>query len=172
LWRRRWRCCAGGELNSRSQIEITNFNWTQLVRMHTQNIFGLQIAMGDPLFVQKLQARSNFLDDLSRIMFGKANFLLDPIQQWTTVDFLEHQIKFLIILEKFQQLQNVWVASTVMEGFHLAKNASACMARYLVDDLDSVLEFGVNVDASLDRSVGTLAQDFAGQLVQFWKGEI
>lgn len=75
-------------------------------------------------------------------MLREANVLLDARQQWTTVDLLKYQIKFLLILKELNQLKDIWMTLTMMECLHLTKDSSSCMARDLVDDFDSTFYIG------------------------------
>lgn len=75
-------------------------------------------------------------------MLGEADVLLDPSQQWTTVDFLKNQVEFLLILEELNQLENVGMSLTMMECLNLTENASSSMAGYFIDNLNSTFYVG------------------------------
>lgn len=77
------------------------------------------------------------------------------------------QVKHLVILKELDQLQDAGMAGAVVESLHLTEHSRPRMTRNLLDDFHSVLEIRVDVDARLHRGVGTLAQYFASQLVQF-----
>lgn len=94
-------------------------------------------------------------------MLGEADVPLDARQQWAAVDFLKHQIEFLIILEEFDQLQDARMSLTVMECLHFAKDTRTRMSRYLIDNLHSIFQIGVDVHARLHRCISPFAEYFA-----------
>jgi len=122
--------------------------------------------MGNALLVQKIQSGGDLLDYLRCLVLGEANVLLNARQQRTPVNLLEHQVELLVILEELDQLQDAQMALAVMECLHFTKDTRTRMPRYLIDHLHGVLQIGVDVDASLHRCIGSLAQNLASQLVQ------
>lgn len=61
------------------------------------------------------------------------------------------------------------MALAMMERFNLFKDSSTGMSRYLLDDLDCVLQVCQQVDTSLYWSVGSPSQHLTCQPVQVWK---
>jgi hypothetical protein len=101
--------------------------------------------MSNSFLMQKVQARSDLLHDLRSVVFREADVLLNPRQQWTTVDLLEHEVKLLLVLEELDQLQDVRVALAMMEGFDFTENSGSSVARYLINNLYGTLYVGVNI---------------------------
>ena len=94
--------------------------------------------------MQKVQSTGDLLDNLTGLAFAEVYLLLDTAEQLATIDLLEHEIKFLVVLEALNQLDDVRVALTMMKCFNLLEDAVTRVTRDLVDDLHRELEVGVN----------------------------
>lgn len=105
--------------------------------------------MCDAFLVEKVQARSDLLHDLRRLVLREASVLLDAVEQRSSVDLLEHQIELLLVLEELNQLQDVGVSLTVMEGLDFAENSSPSVAGYLINNLYGTLSVAEYIYASL-----------------------
>lgn len=86
----RWRRDVGGELDSGTEIKITDLNGTELVRIHAQDVLRLQIPVGYAFLVQKVQPGRDLLDDLRSVVLGEAHVLLDAGQQRSAIYLLKH----------------------------------------------------------------------------------
>lgn len=102
-------------------------------------------------------------------MLREADVFLNPRQQRATVDFLEYQVELLLVLEELNQLQDVRVSLTVVEGLDFAEHSCPRMPRDLIDNLYGTLDVGVNIYTGLYWGIGTFTQNLARQLIQFWK---
>ena len=54
----------------------------------------------------------------------------------------------------------------MMKGVDLLEDPSPTVSRHLLDDLDSVLNVGVDVDTGLDAGVGSFSQHLPRQFVK------
>lgn len=115
--------------------------------------------------MQEVQAGSDLLDDLGGIVLREANVLLNACQQRSAIDFLKHQIEFVLVLEELDQLQDARVSLAMVERLHLPEYPSSGMSWNLVDDFHRILQIGVNINAGLHGSVSPFAQYLTGQLV-------
>ena len=88
------------------------------------------------------------------------------IKKLATRNLLKNQVKPVHFLEILDQLDNVWVALTVMEQVNLLEDPGPRVCGDLLDDLDGVLHLSVDVDTGLDRGVGSLTKNLSGQSVQ------
>lgn len=83
--------------------------------------------------------------------------LLDAVEELAAVDFLEHKVETLVVLEELDQLNDVVVTLAMVECLDLLENALACVPRDLVDYLDRVLKVCVQGGAGLHRGVSPLS---------------
>lgn len=155
------------EFDAGAKIEIADFDRSQFVRIHAQNVLGFQISVGNSFFMKKIQRASDLSDYLTRLPFAEMNPLLYSAQQLTAVNLLEYEIKFLFVFEELDQLDDVWMALAMMERFDLFEYARSCMPGNFVDNFNGILQVGVERPTSLNRGVSAFSENFAGQSVQF-----
>lgn len=117
--------------------------------------------------MKKVERTRNLGNNLTRLPLGEVNPLLNSAQQLATVDFLEHEIKFLLVLEIFDQLDDIRVALAMMERLDLFEHPGARVPGYFIDDLHGILEVRVEGCTRLDRSVSALPENLTGQFIQF-----
>lgn len=137
------------KVDSTSEIEITNLNRTDGVSVDAQDVLWLEVTVGNAFLVKEVEARGDLLHDLGGIVFREADVLLNPCQQRSAVDLLEHQVELLLVLEELDELQDVGMTLAMVEGFDLAEDTRASMSWYLVDDLHGALGVGEDVDTRL-----------------------
>ena len=114
----------------------------------------------------RISCRNNNHQQLIRRLVFWCLPRLDMIQKLATRNFFKDQVKSIIFLKVLNQLNNVRVALTVMEQVNLLEDPGSAVGGHLLNDLDRVLHLGVDVDAGLDWSVGSLTQHLPCQLVQ------
>lgn len=78
------------------------------------------------------------------------NSFLYPTQQLTTVYFLEYQIKLYFVFEKFDQLDDIWMALAMMERFDFLKHTCSCVTGNFVDNFNGILQIGIQRPTSLN----------------------
>ena len=113
--------------------------------------------MGDSFGVEKLESRGNIGDDGSSLLLGETFPLLNVIQKLTSGNFLKDQIEFVVLFKILHQLDDVLMALTSMEQINLLEDPTSAVGRDLLDDLDGVLDPGIDVDAGLNRGIGPLS---------------
>ena len=125
--------------------------------------------MRNTFLVEEIQARGDLFHDLRSIVFRKADVFLNPRQERTTVDLLEHEEKLFLILEELDELQDVGMSLAMMEGLNFAEYTGSSMARNLINNLYGTLYVCVNIYTCLYWSISALPQNLARQLIQLCK---
>ena len=120
--------------------------------------------------VKKLQSRGEVVDDVAGLLLGEPDPVLDVVQELSSVDLLEDEVESVWLLEVLDELDDVLVPVTVVEGLDLLEHPGPAVSGDLVDDLDRVLDVGPDRPACADRGVGPLSQDLPGQLVRVQEG--
>lgn len=101
--------------------------------------------MSDSFLVEEVESSGDLAHDLSGVVLGEVNILLNARQQGSTIDLLEHQIELLLVFEELNQLEDVGMSLTVVEGLDFAEYSSPSMARYLINNLYGTLYVGENI---------------------------
>lgn len=115
--------------------------------------------------MKKVKRARNLIDNLTRLPLGEVNSLLNSIQQLSTIDFFEYEVKLFLVFEELNQLDDVRVALAMMERLDFLEHPGASMPRNLVDDLHGVFKVRVERCTGLDRGISALTEYLTGQFV-------
>ena len=102
-----------------------------------------------------MKSRSQVANDVAGLFFGKSNTVLNVIQKLTSVNFFKNEVESIRLFEIFNQLDDVFVTSTMVKGFDLFKNPRSSMSRHLVNNFDGKFLIGPNIPTGSDRGIGT-----------------
>lgn len=94
-------------------------------------------------FMKEIECAGNFFDDLTCLSLTKVIFLLNSSQQLTTVYLFKDEIKFVIIFEKFNELNNIRMSLTVVECLHFLKHPGSSMAWNFVNNFHSIFQISI-----------------------------
>ena len=123
------------KLDTRTEIEITDLDRRQTVGIDAEDVLRLEVAVSNPLLVQKLQSLGQVAQDEACLVLRKVDTALNVRQEWTSNNLLKHQIEAVLFFEELNQLDNVRMALAVMERFYFFKNTVAAMTWHLIDNL-------------------------------------
>ena len=62
---------SGVELNAGAEIKVTEFDGDKAVAVDTEDVFRLQVPVGDPLGVEELQGRGNITNNLDGFLLSE-----------------------------------------------------------------------------------------------------
>ena len=59
------------ELDAGAQVKVAQLDRSELVTVHTEHVLRLQVPVGDPLGVEKLESIGHITDDVGRLLLSK-----------------------------------------------------------------------------------------------------
>ena len=59
------------ELNAGAEVKVAEFDRSETVAEHTEDVLRLQISVSNPLGVEELQGGGNITDNLNSFLLGK-----------------------------------------------------------------------------------------------------
>lgn len=118
--------------------------------------------------MKEIERTGDLADYLTRLPLAKVHLLLDPVQQLTAIDFLEYEIKLFLVLEKLDQLYDIWVPLAMVECLDLLEYSGPRMSRNLIDNLHGILQIRVQGRTRLNRGIGPFPEHLSRQFVQIW----
>lgn len=93
--------------------------------------------------MKEIECTRDLLDNLTRFPLAEVIPLLNSAQQLATVDFLENEVEFFIILEELNELNDVRMSLAVVESLHFLEHSGSSMTWNFVDDLYRIFQIGV-----------------------------
>lgn len=118
--------------------------------------------------MKEIERTGDLADYLTRLPLAKVHLLLDPVQQLTTIDFLENEIKLFLVFEKLDQLYDIWMSLAMVECLDFLEYSGPRMSRNLIDDFHGILQIRVQGRTRLNRGIGPFSKHLSRQFVQIW----
>jgi hypothetical protein len=133
-----------------------------------EHVFGLEIAVNDPLFMGGLERRRGWPGNGQRLGQGKRTGPLEPASQGFPFQVLHHQEgKPILQSTDVEHLDDVPVAYRVHRtGFvHEARDHAAVLGEHPANDLDHRPALGDGMLGEIDRTHSTLTDETANHVV-------
>lgn len=81
------------QYNTWAEIEITNFNGTDLILWRAEDVLRFEVPMRYSLVVEELKGISDITNNKAGLVLCEVHPLLYVRQKWSAIHFLEYQIK-------------------------------------------------------------------------------
>ena len=97
------------EQRSRAKIKIAQFDGSQSVSVDAENVLGLQVPVSDTLGVEELQGGGHVSYNVGRLPLSEIFPGLNVVEELSSRNLLEYQVKSFGLLEILNELDDVWM---------------------------------------------------------------